>query len=210
MVTYALTSSGFEADCFQDGEAFFSALKIRTPDMALLDLMLPGEDGISILKKMRQNGKISDIPVIILTAKNSELDRVKGLDFGADDYITKPFSVMELISRVRAVLRRYKGGEDNTGGITSGSVTLDPARRTVSVHGKEVALTYKEFELLHYMMINAGIVLTRDRLLDQVWGYDYGGESRTVDMHVKSLRQKLGEGGGIIKTVRNVGYKAEG
>jgi two-component system alkaline phosphatase synthesis response regulator PhoP len=209
MVVYALTSAGWNASGFRDGTEFFTALKTKIPDMALLDLMLPGADGISILKSLRQSPNTAEIPVIILTAKNSELDRVKGLDFGADDYITKPFSVMELISRVRAVLRRCKGEGEDILDITVGGVTLSPSRRVVTARDRTVTLTYKEFELLHYMMINVGIVISRDKLLDRVWGYDYGGESRTIDMHVKSLRQKLGEDGNIIKTVRNVGYKAD-
>ncbi|GHU10749.1 DNA-binding response regulator [Spirochaetia bacterium] len=216
MVLYALSSAGFEAEGFTCGEAFYTHLQKDSPSLVLLDIMLPGEDGISILKKLKQAEKTKRFPVIMLTAKGAELDRIKGLDFGADDYITKPFSVMEAISRVRAVLRRCEGNErsesdaDKSGKVTVGSVTIHSDRRVVFEGDNEIALTYKEFELLYYLMKNKGIVLRRDTLLNQVWGFDYAGETRTVDMHIKSLRQKMGTAGGIIKTVRNVGYKVEG
>jgi len=210
MILYALSSAGFETDGFADSESFYTGMRNGLPSLVLLDIMLPGEDGISILKKLRDSGKQKSIPVIMLTAKGSELDRIKGLDLGADDYITKPFSVMEVISRVKAVLRRSEGGMEKPDEIRIGNIALHNGRRVVFVENQEINLTYKEFELLDYMMINEGIVLSRDKLLDQVWGFDYGGESRTVDMHVKSLRQKLGESGDMIKTVRNVGYKIGG
>jgi len=210
MILYALPSAGFEAEGFADGEAFYAGLRNGLPSLVLLDIMLPGEDGISILKKLRSSGKQKPVPVIMLTAKGSELDRIKGLDLGADDYITKPFSVMEVISRVKAVLRRSEGVPEKPDEIRIGDVTLYNGRRVVFVGAEEVRLTYKEFELLYYLMINEGIVLSRNKLLEQVWGFDYDGESRTVDMHVKSLRQKLGESGNLIKTVRNVGYKIGG
>jgi len=210
MVLYALSSAGFEADGFADSEAFYTGLRNGPPSLVLLDIMLPGEDGISILKRLRDSGKQKPLPVIMLTAKGSELDRIKGLDLGADDYITKPFSVMEVISRVKAVLRRSDGGPEKPDEIKVGNIALHNGKRAVFVGNQEISLTYKEFELLYYMMINGGIVLSRDRLLDQIWGFDYNGESRTVDMHIKSLRQKLGESGGLIKTVRNVGYKIGG
>jgi len=210
MILYALPSAGFEAEGFADGEAFYAGLRKGLPSLVLLDIMLPGEDGISILKKLRSSGKQKPVPVIMLTAKGSELDRIKGLDLGADDYITKPFSVMEVISRVKAVLRRSEGVPEKPDEIRIGDVTLYNGRRVVFVGAEEVRLTYKEFELLYYLMINEGIVLSRNKLLEQVWGFDYDGESRTVDMHVKSLRQKLGESGNLIKTVRNVGYKIGG
>lgn len=209
MIVYALSSSGLEAEGFTDGESFFSGLQKTIPSLLLLDIMLPGEDGISILKKLKQSEKHKQIPVIMLTAKGTELDRVKGLDLGADDYITKPFSVMEVISRVKAVLRRCEGSAKQPDEIIVGPITLYKDKHAVYVENQEISLTYKEFELLYYMMINEGIVLSREKLMDQVWGYDYPGESRTVDMHIKSLRQKLG-GGELIKTVRNVGYKMEG
>lgn len=210
MLIYALTSAGFEAEGFVDGEAFFAVLKKTIPSLVLLDIMLPGLDGISILRRLKESDAIKKIPVIMLTAKGAEIDRVRGLDLGADDYITKPFSVMEAISRVRAVLRRCEGEIEKPAVMKIGDITLDEDRRTVLVGENEIALTYKEFELLRYLMANDGIVLSRDKLLDHVWGFDYGGESRTVDMHVKSLRQKLGENGEAIKTVRNVGYKMGG
>jgi two-component system alkaline phosphatase synthesis response regulator PhoP len=210
LVSYALTSAGFEALGFADGERFFAQTKTELPSLVLLDIMLPGDDGISILKRLKASDKTGRIPVIMLTAKSAEHDRIRGLDLGADDYITKPFSVMEAIARVRAVLRRSEAGEKKktAEALEIAPVLLDIRKRTVRAEGRDVTLTYKEFELLHYLMMNEDIVLSRERLLDQVWGVDYCGESRTVDMHVKSLRQKLGEAGGIIKTVRNVGYKA--
>jgi two-component system alkaline phosphatase synthesis response regulator PhoP len=210
MVVYAMTSANFEALGFADGESFFARTKTALPSLVLLDIMLPGEDGLSILKKLKASARTAKLPVIMLTAKGSEHDRIKGLDLGADDYITKPFSVMEVIARVRAVLRRSAPEEKDgpSGKMEIAGIVLDSARRAVHAGDREVPLTFKEFELLHYLMMNEDIVLSRERLLDQVWGIDYPGESRTVDMHVKSLRQKLGEAGAVIKTVRNVGYKA--
>lgn len=210
MIVYALSSAGFEAKGFPDGKAFYMNLQHETPSLVLLDIMLPGEDGISILKKLREARRQKPIPVVMLTAKGSELDRIKGLDLGADDYITKPFSVMEVMSRVKAVLRRSEAGPQRPNELRIGILSLQNDRRVVYAGDQEANLTYKEFELLYYMMINEGIVLSRDKLLEQVWGFDYNGESRTVDMHIKSLRQKLGECGEMIKTVRNVGYKIGG
>ena len=209
MVLYALTSAGFEAVGFADGETFWTALTNDKPSLTLLDIMLPGEDGITLLKKMKSSSKYKAISVIMLTAKGSEYDRIKGLDLGADDYITKPFSVLEVISRIRAVLRRC-AEPDITSALNIGEITLDTDKRNVFAGGDEILLTYKEFELLHYLMLNEKIVLTRDRLLEEVWGFDYNGESRTVDMHIRSLRHKFSSNGDIIKTVRNVGYKIEG
>ncbi|GHV23406.1 DNA-binding response regulator [Spirochaetia bacterium] len=213
MVLYALSSAGFEAEGFTCSGAFYARLLKEAPSLVLLDIMLPGEDGISILKKLKQAEKTKRLPVIMLTAKGAELDRIKGLDLGADDYITKPFSVMEAISRVKAVLRRCEGSESDAEKpvkVTVGSVTLHSDRRVVFAGNEEIVLTYREFELLYYLMHNKGIVLRRDTLLNQVWGFDYSGETRTVDMHIKSLRKKMGSAGKIIKTVRNVGYKIEG
>jgi two-component system alkaline phosphatase synthesis response regulator PhoP len=206
MVIYAMSSAGFEALGFADGESFFAQTRTALPSLVLLDIMLPGDDGLFILKKLRASSRTVKLPVIMLTAKGSEHDRIKGLDLGADDYMTKPFSVMEVIARVRAVLRRSASEETrgSSGKMEIAGVVLDSPRRAVHAGGREVTLTYKEFELLHYLMMNEGIVLSREKLLDQVWGVDYCGESRTVDMHVKSLRQKLGEAGAVIKTVRNV------
>ncbi|MDR1650483.1 MAG: response regulator transcription factor [Synergistaceae bacterium] len=206
MMVYALSGAGYDASGYSCAEAFWDAVEENVPSLALLDIMLPGEDGLSILRRMRRTDRCRSVPVIMLTAKGSELDRVKGLDLGADDYISKPFSVMEVTARVRAVLRRGGDNADSGGVLKVGGVVLDSRRRAVSADG-ELSLTYKEFELLEFLMRNEGIVLSRDRLLEEVWGFDYGGESRTVDMHVKSLRRKLGRFGGLIKTVRSVGYK---
>ena len=209
LLVYALSSGGFKVRGFVDGKALYQALNGVTPDLILLDIMLPGEDGITILKRLKSTVKTRKIPVIVLTARGEEYDRIKGLDSGADDYVTKPFSVMEIISRIRAVLRR-SAPEDPRSEVDISGITLRVDRRSVYADGKEIILTYKEFELLHYLMLNDGIVLNRDKIMDQVWGYDYFGGSRTVDMHIKSLRQKLGEYGRAIKTIRNVGYKIEG
>ena len=210
LVLYALQNSGFEAKGFADASELYPELLHNPPELVLLDIMLPGEDGIAILKKMKQNAQTRKVPVIMLTAKGSEYDRVLGLDLGADDYITKPFGVIEMISRVKAVLRRCapEGAVSRT--LTLGEITLDPERRRVGAAGREVALTFKEFSLLQFLMENSGRVLTRDRILETVWGYDFEGETRTVDMHIKTLRQKLGEAGALIETVRGVGYRMEG
>lgn len=211
MLLYALSSVGFDVEGFSDAEAFYAALVGESPCLLLLDIMLPGEDGLSILRSLREGSPQKPIPVIMLSAKGSEFDRVMGLDLGADDYITKPFSVMEVISRVKAVLRRSEASAqpENSGEIEVGGISLYYDRRVALASGEELCLTYKEFELLNYMMINEGLVLSREKLLDQVWGYDYEGESRTVDMHIKTLRRKLGEKGGMIKTIRNIGYKLD-
>jgi two-component system alkaline phosphatase synthesis response regulator PhoP len=214
LLVYALTQSGFDVGGYADGTLFYTALNAAVsnaepPVLILLDVMLPGEDGISLLKKIRASKKTENIPIIILTAKGAEHDRVKGLDLGADDYITKPFSVVEVIARIRAVLRRSVPKTDAPSVLAIGGIVLSPCKRTVFVNGVEIILTYKEFELLHYLMRKKDIVLTREIILNHIWGGDYLGESRTVDVHIKSLRQKLGSAGGIIKTVRNVGYKIE-
>ena len=210
LVLYALQNSGFEAKGFADASELYPELLHNPPELVLLDIMLPGEDGIAILKKMKQNAQTRKVPVIMLTAKGSEYDRVLGLDLGADDYITKPGGVIDMISRVKAVLRRCapEGAVART--LTLGEITLDPERHRVGAAGREVALTFKEFSLLQFLMENSGRVLTRDRILETVWGYDFEGETRTVDMHIKTLRQKLGEAGALIETVRGVGYRMEG
>jgi two-component system alkaline phosphatase synthesis response regulator PhoP len=172
----------------------------------LLDIMLPGEDGFSILKRLRQSSQAKALPVIMLTAKSQEFDQVKGLDMGADDYVTKPFGVLELISRVNAVLRRAGGAEEPVR-LEYGGIVIDGSRREVFAAGGAVELTFKEYELLHYLLLNAGLVLTRDKIMRAVWDYSYEGESRTLDMHIRSLRKKLGKSAALIKTVRNVGYK---
>ena len=205
MILYALSSAEFKAEGFSDGETFWHAIENAAPALLLLDIMLPDEDGITILKRLKQS-KHKTIPVVMLTAKGAEYDRIKGLDLGADDYITKPFSVLEVISRIRAVLRRC-GAAEHASALKAGKISLSAGKRSVLAGDKEAELTYKEFELLHYLMVNNGIVMTRDKLLEEVWGFEYNGESRTVDMHIKTLRQKLKTGGKLIKTVRNVGYK---
>jgi len=207
LVCYALNSAGFDVQGFGEPCKFWLAMEQALPDLILLDIMLPGEDGLSILKKLKSADKTARLPVIMLTAKSAELDRVRGLDMGADDYVTKPFSVLELISRTKALLRRCE--EHNSRSLTMGSITLNAAQRQVTVESETVALTYTEFELLHSLILNAGIVLSRDRLMEQIWGLDAELESRTVDMHIKALRRKLGDAGGQIKTVRSVGYKME-
>ena len=183
----------------------YQAIRQRAPSLILLDIMLPGEDGLEILKNLRSDRATAKVPVIMLTAKSTELDKVKGLDLGADDYMTKPFGVMELISRVKALLRRTEGLTESAI-LTNGEIAVDTEKRKVTVSGSPCELTFKEFELLKMLILNSGIVLSRDKIMDQVWGFDYEGESRTVDMHIKTLRKKLGVGGGAIKTVRNVGY----
>ena len=204
IVIYALGSAGFEAKGFETGEEFFTALDEALPSLVILDIMLPQDDGLTILKQLRNNTRTKKLPVIMLTAKDSEYDKVKGLDMGADDYISKPFGVMELISRVNAVIRR--SGAEPGEKMEIPGLLLDHARRKVFSGGDPVKLTFKEYELLYYLMLNAGLVLSRDKIMETVWGYDFEGESRTVDMHIKTLRQKLGEQGALIKTVRNVGY----
>lgn len=209
LVVYTLESTGMKARGFEDGRAFMEALAFETPELVLLDIMLPGEDGIEILKKMRNSTKTKEIPVIMVTAKGSEYDKVIGLDTGADDYITKPFGMMELVSRIKAVLRRTVREKEDTK-YQVGNLLVDVEKHKVKVDGKTVALTLKEFELLEKLMKNRHIVLTRDRLLEEIWGYDFTGETRTVDVHVRTLRQKLGTAGELIETVRGVGYRIGG
>ena len=209
LVIYTLETTGLEAKGFADGTAFMEALAIDTPELVLLDIMLPGEDGLEILKKLKNSSKTKDIPVIMVTAKGSEYDKVVGLDSGADDYVTKPFGMMELISRIKAVLRRSGKQQDKTK-LSVGGICLDTKKHEVKVDGENAVLTLKEFELLEKLMRNQGIVLTRDQLLTEIWGYDFDGETRTVDVHIRTLRQKLGEQGSLIKTVRGVGYRIGG
>ena len=207
LILYALGTANFAAVGFECSDSFWEQMKTDMPDIVLLDIMLPGEDGISILKTLRADNKTSKIPIIMLTAKNSEYDRVKGLDLGADDYIGKPFSVLELTSRIKAVLRRTETQEKSRTPLVYQNVELNPEKHTVTVDGKSIILTYREFELLAMLMENAGLVLSRDKIMSKVWGTDFEGETRTVDMHIKTIRQKLGTGGEIVKTIRNVGYK---
>ena len=208
LVVYTLETTGFKARGFEDGSRFLEALALDTPELIRLDIMLPGEDGISLLKQLKASVKTRDIPVIMMTAKGTEYDKVKGLDLGADDYVTKPFGMMELVSRVKAVLRRSRKSAVNAEDkIALGHIIMDVKKHEVSSDGKVVTLTLKEFELLKRMMKNPDIVLTRDQLLEDIWGYDFDGETRTVDVHVRTLRQKLGDAGEQIQTVRGVGYR---
>ena len=202
---YALKNSEFEVTGFESGKSLMAQLEIKVPDIILLDIMLPEEDGLAILSTIRQTGAYADIPVIMVTAKTSEIDAVKGLDLGADDYITKPFGVMELVSRVKAVLRRSAKKVKTV--LVYKNIELDENKHTVLVDGAEVDLTYKEYEILKHLIRNNGIVLTRDRLMEIVWGYNFEQGNRTVDVHIQSLRKKLGTAGEHIKTIRNVGYK---
>lgn len=204
---YALKSSGFEIKCFDNAISFQEEIKNELPDLILLDIMLPGEDGLSVLGKLRSNSRTKHLPVIMVTAKVSEIDTVKGLDLGADDYITKPFGVMELISRVKALLRRIQSDEESV--LSYKNLEIDVVRHVCLVNGVQIELTYKEYELLKLFMSNIGIVMSRDSIMNSVWGFDYVGESRTIDMHIKTLRKKLGDAGVYIITVRNVGYKLE-
>ena len=207
---YALRSANFEAMGFEDSGSFFAMLENKEtipPDLIILDIMLTGDDGLVILKRIRQDLQYQTLPIIMLTAKSSEHDKVKGLDLGADDYLTKPFGVMELISRIKALLRRINHTPTNQEFFSFQSIQMNHSQRVVTVDGTTISLTFKEYELLHYLLINTGIVLNRYKILENVWGYEYEGESRTLDMHIKRLRQKLGYAGEHIKTIRNVGYK---
>lgn len=205
---YALNSAGFETRGFEDGISFMEALKKETPDLVILDIMLPGMDGIEILKKMKESVRYSNIPVILATAKGQEYDRIRGLDLGADDYIVKPFSVMEMVLRVKAVLRRSQPFEVSRI-LKAGGLVINLDEHTVTVDGERIRLTYKEFELLSMFLSHPGMVYTREQLFSQIWDTDYMGDSRTLDSHIRTLRQKLGEYGKMIETVRNVGYRWE-
>ncbi len=205
---YALNSTGFEAVGFEDGRKFWEALKTDKPELVVLDVMLPEIDGIELLKKMKASPELEDIPVVMATAKGAEYDKIKGLDLGADYYLTKPFGVMELVSCVKAVLRRCspkQGGNI----LKTGGLVMNVDEHTVTADGKRIELTYKEFELLHLFLAHRGTAFTRNQLFNDVWGMDYCGETRTVDMHIRTLRQKLGDYGKLIETVRNVGYRME-
>lgn len=211
-VSYALVNSGIEVKVFDTPSEFYKAMNEEMPELLLLDIMLPEEDGISILNKLREREETKKLPVIMLTAKGTEYDRIIGLDAGADDYVAKPFSVMELISRIKAVIRRSEmtGTKKSESEYTVGDVTLCTVKHMVKVKGEEIKLTYKEFELLSLLMKNKEKVFDRDELLVKIWGYDFDGENRTVDVHIRTLRSKLKEGGSIIETVRGVGYKVKG
>jgi len=217
LIAYALENAGFSSRSFEDGFSFFVALQENSslPDLVLLDIMLPGlsipgaegQDGLSILKKLRSQPLYRDLPIIMLTAKGSEADKVKGLNFGADDYIAKPFGVTELIARINALLRRTTPSSEDKTILIFKTLSLNTEKHLVMVDEKSINLTFLEFELLHYLLLNAELVLSREKLTTEVWGYDFLGESRTVDMHIKSLRKKLGPAGTYIKTIRSVGYK---
>ena len=217
LIAYALENAGFASRSFEDGFSFFAALQENSsiPDLVLLDIMLPGlsipgaegQDGLSILKKLRSQPLYRDLPIIMLTAKGSEADKVKGLNFGADDYIAKPFGVTELIARINALLRRTTPSSEDKTILIFKTLSLNTEKHLVMVDEKSINLTFLEFELLHYLLLNAELVLSREKLTTEVWGYDFLGESRTVDMHIKSLRKKLGPAGTYIKTIRSVGYK---
>lgn len=205
---YTLTSTGFEARGFADGVSFWSALQTQKPDLVVLDVMLPGVDGIELLQRMKASAELRTIPVVMATAKGAEYDKIRGLDLGADYYLVKPFGVMELVSCVKAVLRRCRP-DKAAHLLRSGGLVVDLDAHTVTVDGARVALTYKEFELLRLFLAHPGMAFTRDQLFQEVWGMDFCGETRTVDMHIRTLRQKLGPYGRRIETVRNVGYRME-
>lgn len=206
---YALKSTGFEARGFDNGASMLSAIEETLPDLIILDIMLPGDDGIEVLKELKSSPRTSDVPVIMATAKGMEYDKIQGLDLGADDYLVKPFGVMEMISRVRAVLRRYVKNDDINSVLRVGELELSPIEHKVTIDEHPIELTYKEFELLKLFLSNPGVAFTRDQLFSKIWGSDFCGESRTIDIHIGTLRQKLCDYGKIIKTVRNVGYRLE-
>ena len=208
LVVYTLETTGFKARGFEDGKEFLEALALETPELVLMDIMLPGDDGLELLGRLKSSPKTREIPVIMVTAKGAEYDKVKGLDLGADDYVTKPFGMMELVSRIKAVLRRTKKeSQDPQDVIRAGGIEINTRKHEVTADGEVVNLTLKEYELLKRLMKNRGIVMTRDCLLEDIWGYDFDGETRTVDVHVRTLRQKLGSCGEMIETVRGVGYR---
>ncbi len=204
LIIYALNSNGFEVEGFENGDKFWSALEKEIPELILLDIMIPNESGTDILKKLRKMEDTKYLPVIMVTAKASEMDKVKSFSYGADDYITKPFSVLELVARIKARLKRT--GVNISTSIKYKEISIIPEKRIIEVNDESIQLTYKEFELISYLMKNKNIVLSRSQILETIWGYDFEGESRTVDMHIKTLRKKLNEGGKYIKTIRSVGY----
>ena len=205
---YALQSTGFEARGFADGTSFWEALQNERPELVILDVMLPGIDGVELLRKIRASSDFGDLPVIMATAKGAEYDKIQSLDLGADDYVVKPFGVMELISRVKAVLRRYQPAK-TASELKMGGILLLLDERIATIDGERIQLTYKEFELLRWFMTHPGMAFTREQLFADVWGMDYAGETRTVDMHIRTLRQKLGKYGHLIETVHRVGYRME-
>ena len=209
LLVYTLEATGFKAKGFADGKGLRAALKEQIPDMILLDLMLPGEDGYSILEKLKKDENTRDIPIIMVTAKDAEYDKVKGLEAGADDYITKPFGMMEFVARIKAVLRRTNRNSNTDKELKCGDLRILVGRHEVFWKDEKIELTRKEFELLVYLVENRGLVMSRNQILCQVWGYEFEGETRTVDVHVRSLRQKLGEAGNMVETVRGGGYRID-
>ena len=210
-VTYALNNSGLLTEGFDVPSAFWKAVEKEKPNMAILDIMLPEEDGMSVMRKLRNRPDTKDMPIMMLTAKSAEYDKVLGLDGGADDYVTKPFGTMELIARVKALLRRADvTAAMDTGDYHNGALYLNPAKHIIQVNGKDVVLTLKEFQLLCYLVKNKGNVMTRDQILQEIWGYEFDGENRTVDVHIRTLRTKLGEAGSLVETVRGIGYRIGG
>lgn len=206
LVVYTLNSTGLNAQGFSAPDKFWEAMTERTPSLVLLDVMLPQEDGLSILKKIRSDKHTKKLPVIILTAKSDEYDKVKGFDLGADDYVPKPFGMMELVARIKAVLRRTENTSTEENKYTIGPLSVYPEKHKVKVNGEKIVLTLKEFQMLCMLLENRGIVLSRDQILNHVWGYSFDGESRTVDVHIRTLRSKLGEAGDLISTIRGIGY----
>lgn len=207
LIEYTLTSTGFNVESFENGKAFFKKIKVNVPDMVLLDIMLPDMDGIEILKSLRADETTGKVAVILLTAKSERMDKIKGLDSGADDYITKPFDILELISRIKAVLRRKSISAETAAELVYKEIRLNHKKRIVTVNDSAIQLTYKEYELLHMLLSAKGNVVTREAIISTVWGTEFEGESRTLDVHIRTLRHKLGEAGNYIDTVRNVGYK---
>jgi len=208
-VTYALNNLGMETEAFELPSEFWKAMSEKLPELVLLDIMLPEEDGLSILRKIRSVTATERLPIIMLTAKDTEYDKVEGLDSGADDYVAKPFGIMELFSRIKALLRRASDSSTEKDSLTVGNIRICPSKHEVSADGIKINLTLKEYELLLWLVRNKGEVYSRDTLLQKIWGYDFSGESRTVDVHIRTLRSKLGDSGDVIKTIRGVGYKAE-
>ena len=208
LLVYTLQTTGFEAKGLCNGRELWEAMEMEKPELILLDIMMPGEDGYTILKKLRSDMRTKEIPVIMVTAKDTEFDKVQGLENGADDYITKPFGMMEFVARIKAVLRRSTRASSDKA-LSCGCLQIAPGKHEVRVDGEKVELTRKEFEMLKYLVENKGLVMTRDQILLHVWGYDYYGETRTVDVHIRTLRQKLGKAGNLIETIRGVGYRIE-
>lgn len=206
---YTLRSAGFEAEGFADGDSFWQALRAERPELVLLDVMLPGESGVELLKKMKADQLTREIPIIMATAKGAEYDKIQSLDLGADDYLVKPFGMMEMVSRVKAVLRRCKPGQEREV-LTCGGLVMDLSKRTVAADGERISLTLKEFELLRLFLSSPGIAFTREQLLSIVWNMEFTGETRTIDTHIRTLRQKLGAYGDKIQTIRGIGYRLEG